>query len=136
MDNKRQQQIYDNYRMALRSSYGHRAGERKQHARVMIVDRYQISFKELKDIVTQGDEENGIKHEHTKGYLQLLEYERKFDELIQKHEKTPQACFICKTEKGTSIYIYPVKREARVYEPIAACEPCFVRLLEKSLNLN
>ncbi len=135
MDDKKQQQIYGNYRMALKALRGGTAGERKQRAREMIVDRYHISFRDLKEIINREDERNKVTHEHTEAYLKLFKYEQAFDELVLKHKNSPQACFICGTQENTAVRIDPVKRENREWEAIVSCEPCQVNLLRKSLGL-
>ena len=58
--------IYKNYRAALRKDryrhYGYPARSR-QFARKVCVDRYGVSFKEVKRIVAKYDAINGITHE-------------------------------------------------------------------------
>jgi hypothetical protein len=66
------QAIYNNYRAALRSmphTAGSRAGERKQRALKLTSDRYHTPISEVKAIVRNLEEANGIIHEQDPNYV-------------------------------------------------------------------
>lgn len=66
--------IYRAYRVALKSMRGGHAAERKNRARKIIVERYKVSFQELKEIIAEGDKARNLTHEHTEQYLNFLKF--------------------------------------------------------------
>jgi hypothetical protein len=75
-----QSEIYQKYRQQLRAQnkrhrYGTHAAERRQNARVAIVEQYGIPFAEVKRIVALGDTANGITHESNDNGGAEYEYE-------------------------------------------------------------
>lgn len=63
--------VYNNYRAVLRkvTSSARAHGDRntrmatcRQHARQLTAERYNLSYRELKDIIARHDEQNGISH--------------------------------------------------------------------------
>lgn len=66
MDEKLEIQIYNNYRAMMKKrnkTGGGYPAYWKQAARVACVERYNVSFKEVKRIVEKHDAINGITHE-------------------------------------------------------------------------
>ncbi len=118
--------IYRAYRLALKGSKEHRAGERKQRAREIITTRYNISHHELKDIICTLDKENNITHEHTLDYERELTL-KKLNEDLRDEDRI---CTSCGSEEETVRYRYNpyeinVNREYVIYK---SCLECDVRL--------
>lgn len=66
MDEKLEIQIYNNYRAMMKKrnkTGGGYPAYWKQAARVACVERYNVSFQEVKRIVAKYDEINGVTHE-------------------------------------------------------------------------
>lgn len=62
----RNERIYNAYRQVLAAGFrkhGVRAGARKQKAREIITERYNLTHSELKEIVRFEDQKNGITHD-------------------------------------------------------------------------
>lgn len=89
------EKIYRAYRVALRKQVANRAGARRNQARQIIVDRYNVGFQELKRIVADGDKANGVDHPHSPEYLQKLRFASAASTLSEKHGKV---CPHCGTE--------------------------------------
>lgn len=74
--------IYSNYRATLRAqphTTSSRAGARKQKALQITADRYHVPISEVKEIVRNLEEENGVIHEHDSGYLKKIQIEAEAD---------------------------------------------------------
>jgi hypothetical protein len=68
MDEKQEVKIYKNYRAMMKKRNkvgGGYPSYWKQAARKACVERYNVSFQEVKRIVAKYDEINGITHEHS-----------------------------------------------------------------------
>lgn len=68
MDEKQETRIYKNYRAMMKKRNKVSGGYPsywRQAARKACVERYNVSFQEVKRIVAKYDEINGITHEHT-----------------------------------------------------------------------
>lgn len=126
------QAIYNNYRAALRSmphTAGSRAGERKQRALKLTADRYHIPVSEVKEIVRNLDEVNGISHDQDPNYLRKLEraalHEKAIQDLISAQRETlgdPEAdptCTTCgRSDKESLVAVrFNEVREAETGEP-------------------
>lgn len=89
--------IYNNYRAAL-SSYSRldfsHAAQRRQKARQVTVDRYNVPFAEVKRIVAEYDALNGVTHEQGQDYAYKLQYEA----AIKACEANPVPCKCGSTE--------------------------------------
>lgn len=82
--------IYSNYRSALRAARiaagrdsSTRAGGRKQAALQVTADRYHLPISEVKKIVKNLEEVNGVTHEKDSGYLEQVA----FDEALAQAEE-------------------------------------------------
>lgn len=63
MSTNLEDRVYGNYRTALRSmphTAGSRAGRRKQRARVLISERFNLPISEVKHIIQKRDEQQEI----------------------------------------------------------------------------
>lgn len=84
--------IYQAYRGVLRKQTAVRAALRRNAARRIIVERYGVSFADLKAIVSAGDEANGVDHPDSPEYLSNLRFDREEQELIAKHGSVCPEC--------------------------------------------
>ena len=78
MDLAQETRIYKNYRAALvslRRANNDHSAQRRQAARKVTVDRYNIPYAELKQIIAKHDALNDITHEYGDDYLLQLKYE-------------------------------------------------------------
>lgn len=97
---KLEEQVYNNYRASLRRANkgsgdrNSRAAQRRQSARKLTVERYGVSFAEVKRIVAKFDGLNGVTHDHTPQYSrQLLLIEARAD-----FEQNPVPCSCGETD--------------------------------------
>jgi hypothetical protein len=126
------QAIYNNYRAALRSmphTVGSRAGERKQRALRLTSERYHVPISEVKKIVQNLEEENGISHDKDPNYLRKLEraqlHEKATEELLAAQRETlsdsgaDPTCTTCgRSDKASLVAVrFNEVREAETGEP-------------------
>lgn len=95
--------VYNNYRAALRAQTAPRAGARRQAARKMTVERYNLPYAQVKDIVARFDAANDVTHEHTPEYLAHLEIERAQAE----YDANPVPCTQCGSEEMVRVRCDP-----------------------------
>lgn len=86
------EKIYRAYRVALRKQIAPRASMRRNTARQIIVERYNVSFQDLKAIVVAGDKANGVDHPHSPEYLQNLRFASEAHKLEEKHGSVCPQC--------------------------------------------
>ncbi len=136
MSNTLEERVYANYRSTLNAqirSVSSRAGARKQKARVITSQRYNIPVSQVKSIVKQMDEVNGITHEHTEAYSKKLAFEAAAEKLVEEWSNKP-ACPSCKENPtgGNSVRIF-ADPLGEIYEevanrPILCCYDCYKEL--------
>jgi hypothetical protein len=135
-DVQQEQRVYNFYRSVLRAerrkgttvdpSYSDirpRAAARRQTARKLTVEHYNIPFGEVKRIVSKLDVNNGITHEHTPQYLQMLE----FTAAVEEFEKNPHPCS-CGSTELVRVRATPDDREDAVFSTITSCYICYRNL--------
>jgi hypothetical protein len=112
MDTMQETRIYKNYRAALASltantsdSFTH-AAQRRQSARKVTVDRYNVPYAELKRIISTHDTVNGITHEKGEDYYQKMEYEN----AVTAYEANPTPCH-CGSTKMVRVRVDPYYME-------------------------
>lgn len=71
-----EQQVYRHYRNMLRLQRGGHAAQRRQAARKLTVDRYNVTYVDVKRIVAEQDALNGVVHASplTADKLQVARY--------------------------------------------------------------
>lgn len=104
------QKIYHDYRAAIRlmrksANGGGRTSERKQRALKSMADKYGIRISEVKQIVRDHDEINGIIHEHPIPYRREIEIARLFAERVVANGGTEYGdkCVACGTEDKSQV---------------------------------
>lgn len=114
--------IYKNYRAALAAQKDHRAAARRQAARKMTVERYNVSYAQVKEIVARHDALTGITHEHTADYLRELE----FQAAQAEYDKNPVPC-ACGSEEMVRVRYDPFDLEVHgIYRMSVKCFECYL----------
>ena len=125
-----EQKIYNNYRLALKvvnKTYRHGNGkstvaERKQKARKVTVDRYNIPYTDLKDIISKGDAVKGIEHARPTNDQNALDLEN----ANRMFEKNPEPCSKCGTTENVSVSYNPFDVEVSgIYKMMVSCRDCY-----------
>lgn len=117
--------VYNNYRAAVTSFSRYseaRAAEKRQYARKVTVERYNVPFAEVKRIVAKFDAKNGVTHEHTEEYLHDLDLmvER------EKFSQNPTACPSCDSTEKVTVRWEPFARIMKhEYTPMVSCYKCY-----------
>lgn len=62
--------IYKQYRRTLKNAAGAHAAQRRQNARATIVEKFGISYADLKALIAEEDAKAGITHEQPQAYIQ------------------------------------------------------------------
>jgi hypothetical protein len=129
MDTIQETRIYKNYRNVLKAENRHKenhAAQRRQRARKATVERYNISYVDLKTIIAKHDQINGITHEHTPDYLNELEYM----EHQKAYDANPYPCR-CGSTEIVRVRLHPV--DYQIYGErnyIVTCYMCYMILEE------
>jgi len=137
------EKVYKDYRRILKAqprSVSSRAGDRKQKAREIITQKYGISHKELKGIVSSYDEQNNIRHED-KQYMRDFKIFTLLKEKTDEYEKTGnQECPKCKRsgkdDRGQDLIIRPRivemgRKEDEIPKIEILCYECHLRRIGK-----
>lgn len=88
MDTDLERRVYNNYRAALTAQVGGMAADRRQRARQLTVERYNVPYTEVKRIVKSMDEAHGVTHEYGQDYLVHL----KVEEAQAAFDASPAPC--------------------------------------------
>jgi hypothetical protein len=117
--------VYNNYRAAVTSFSRYseaRAAEKRQYARKVTVERYNVPFAEVKRIVAKYDAINGVTHEHTEDYLRNLDLMVERD----KFNQNPTACPSCDGTEKVTVRWEPFARVMKhEYNPMVSCYKCY-----------
>lgn len=128
MSTETDEKLYRAYRGVLRKQASHRAGARRNQARIIITERYGVSFQELKRIVADGDERHGVNHPHSPEYLQKLKFAKAAGELEAKHGDLCPECGV-KDEEFVRTRMDPtVELFGTEIQPFYSCLKCFLKL--------
>lgn len=132
MDTQREIQIYNNYRSALTAinrCKGDHAAQRRNSARKITVDRYNVSFADLKRIIREQDEARGVTHEHPAGYALELERENEYAAAVEAYNANPVPCQCGNTEL-VRVRVNPYEIEINdVWRLMVRCYECY-RIIE------
>lgn len=125
------EKIYRAYRGVLRKQTANRAGARRNQARSIITERYDLSFQDLKRIVQEGDELHGVNHPHSPEYLQKLKFAKQAKELQSEHG---DVCPICNSENKEFVRAR-LNPEVELFntelEPLYSCFECYLGFKER-----
>lgn len=135
-DAQQEQRVYNFYRSVLKSerrkgmtvdpSYSDirpRAAARRQTARKRTVEHYNIPFGEVKRIVSKLDKANGITHDHTPQYLQMLE----FNAAVEEFKKNPYPCH-CGSTELVRVRATPDESGDAEFSTVTCCYSCYMDL--------
>ncbi len=124
-----EERIYNAYRLALRSfrradnGSTCRAADRRNRARKVVVDRYNVSFQQVKAIVAKFDELKNIEHPDDPNYLVRLN----FLNAREEYRKNPvEACPSCGSTELVDLRINPFEVEINnVVQYMISCFKCY-----------
>lgn len=127
--NSEDDKVYRAYRSVLRKMRGTRASTRRNSARHIIVERYNVSFQDLKRIVQEGDAIHGIEHPHSPEYLAKLKFAKDARELEEKYADYA-GCPRCKRTDTLEPRVRVDPFAAEIYDELKALYTCFECYLE------
>lgn len=128
--NAEDEKLYRAYRSVLRKMQGNRASTRRNSARHIIVERYNVSFQNLKKIVQAGDAIHGVEHPHTPEYLAKLKF-AKDARILEEKFADYAGCPRCEKTDVLEIRTraHPVDRELySELKPLYTCFECYLEL--------
>lgn len=124
-----EERIYNAYRLTLRSLRRSdsdrtcRAADRRNRARKAVVDRYNVSFQQVKAIVAKFDEFKNIEHPDDPNYLIRLNFLNAREE-YRKHPV--EACPSCGSNELVNLRINPFEVEINnVIRYMVSCFKCY-----------
>lgn len=130
--NVEDEKVYGAYRSTLRKMTGNRAGARRNAARHIIVERYNVSFRDLKKIVQEGDAIHGVEHPHTPEYLAKLKFATDA-RLLEEEYSSYTGCPQCKNVDAFEVRVRVNPFDIEVYSeynPLYTCFECYLKIGE------
>lgn len=137
MDTNLELRIYNNYRAALAAENrawkenhawkNDHAAQRRNAARKITVERYKVSFAEVKRIVNEQDALKGITHKHNERYVHTLE----LFHANEAYKANPVPCPWCGNTDDVEVRFNPFDVEIyNTFNLITSCEECYERVAE------
>lgn len=124
--------IYNTYRKALttfrKNDNGRncRAADRRNRARKIVVERYNIPFTELKELIARHDAVNGITHDKTHltpKFLAQVELKRQRDE-FEANNPLP-FCECGNQDEVARLRAEPNDWAKHIMTPVISCSRCY-----------
>lgn len=131
-----EERVYKAYRLTLKSfrreSNGStcRAAERRNRARKVVVERYNVSFQDIKRIIAKYDNINGVTHPDDPAYVLTRQFKVAEGEYLKNPAKSCPKC-----GGNDEVRMRPAPVEWQVYNefyPTVLCDPCYT-ILEEDL---
>lgn len=126
--------VYRAYRHTLKSfprnSYN-RPGARKQKAREIVSVRYHVPISAVKEIVARGEKIDGIEHNHTEEYAQMLPYTMAMRTAMRDFQAHPVKVCVCGSTDAVAprFHQYYSKTEDKPVI-VTSCFGCWERTAE------
>jgi len=115
--------VYNHYRLVLKNLRGGRASTRKQRARVLTSERYHLPISQVKQVVRDFDEKNGVTHEHPVSYLRQLEADKLVSEAQAEYDANPVPCH-CGSTELVRARLNPF--EVEIHEQLVVMVTCYM----------